>query len=377
MTKSTSPAANAGLPAIDRRSVVCGLGTAAVGAPSCNATLPCMLLGQRYSALLGGHPMTKIASLPTIAGALLALGLSAAPAQAGPNRTWVSGKGTDSGGCPVTAPCRTFAFALTQTAAGGEIDVLDPAGYGPVTITKALSIVNDGVGTAAIEASSGSGVTINAGAGDNVHLRGLTIAGLGSGANGIQFNSGENLAIENCVIRNFEANAGILISPSTSSSFSVSNTIASNNFTSNRFGTFGSGITIEGKLGAAAVTGVLSKVTANNNGTGISVPGATGSLNVTIVDSEVSNNSDAGVSVGGATVVMVRNSVASYNGTGLLANGSSGGIGAILRLAHSVVTGNGTGVATGSGGILRSYGDNDINGNTNDNFGALTTIPMH
>ena len=96
--------------------------------------------------------MIKITSLSTIAGALLACGLSAAPAQAGPNRTWVSGTGTDSGACTRAAPCRTFAFALTQTAAGGEIDVLDPAGYGTVTITKAISIVNDGVGVAAIGA---------------------------------------------------------------------------------------------------------------------------------------------------------------------------------------------------------------------------------
>src|ERR1700731_3788240 len=97
------------------------------------ATLPCHVsCSGNAPALLGGHAMIKITSLPTIAGALLALGLSAAPAQAGPNRTWVSGRGTDAGGCPVTAPCRTFAFALTQTAAGGQIDVLDPAGYGTV-----------------------------------------------------------------------------------------------------------------------------------------------------------------------------------------------------------------------------------------------------
>ena len=90
--------------------------------------------------LLGGHSMMKTASLPTIAGALLLCGLSAAPAQAGPNWTFVSGKGTDSGACTITAPCRSFAFALTQTAAGGEIDVLDPAGYGTVTIAKPISI---------------------------------------------------------------------------------------------------------------------------------------------------------------------------------------------------------------------------------------------
>src|ERR1700674_495628 len=84
---------------------------------------------------------TKITALPAIAGALLACGLSAAPAEAQSSRTFVSGTGTDSGACTRVAPCKTFAFALTQTAAGAEIDVLDVAGYGHVTITKAISIL--------------------------------------------------------------------------------------------------------------------------------------------------------------------------------------------------------------------------------------------
>jgi hypothetical protein len=217
-----------------------------------------MLLRQHYSALLGGHSMIKITSL-SVAGAILACGLSAVPAHAA-NRTWVSGHGTDSGTCAFAAPCRTFAFALTQTAASGEIDVLDPGGYGAVTITKAISIANDGVGTTAIGAGSGNAITINAGANDSVHLRGLTIEGLGSGAVGIQFNTGGNLAIENCVIRNF-AFAGIYISPSTTSSFSVSNTIVSTDFLS---GAQGFGILVI-PSGSAAVTGVLSKVIANYN----------------------------------------------------------------------------------------------------------------
>ena len=223
--------------------------------------------------------MIKITTLPAIAAALLACGLSAAPAQAGPNRTWVSGMGTDSGACTRAAPCKTFPFALTQTAAGGEIDVLDPAGYGTVTITKAISIVNDGVGAATIGTSSGNGITINAGANDSVHLRGLTIEGLGSGANGILFNTGGNLAIENCVVRNFRG-SGIFIFSSTPMSFSVSNTIASDNSTE--------GIFVQ-PSGSAVVSGVLSKVTVNNNFGGINVVGSS-TLNVTIVDSEASNN---------------------------------------------------------------------------------------
>jgi hypothetical protein len=311
--------------------------------------------------------MIKIASLTTIATALLACGLSAAPAEAGPNRTFVSGTGTDSG--TRTAPCKTFGFVITVTNPGGEIDVLDPAGYGAVTINHAISIVNDGVGVAAIGVSSGNAITISAGATDSVHLRGLTLTGLGSGSNGIQFNSGGNLAIENCVVRGF-SNVGINISPTTSSSFSVSNTIAANN---------GFGIVAQ-PTGSAVVTGVLSKVTANNNFFGISVVGsltAGASLNVTIVDSEASNNAH-GVGAFSSSghppaAVMLRNVVATSNNQfGLEAESN-----AILRVAHSVVTGNGTGLFTSGGGILNSYGDNDIDGNTNDNFGALTTIPTH
>jgi len=130
---------------------------------------------------------------------------------------------------------------------------------------------------------------------------------------------------------------------------------------------------------------VLSKVITNNNGVGILVNGAatTGaSLNVTIVDSVASNNPGFGVeavssSGHAATAVMLLNVVASYSvaghlpGTGLFA-----GQNAILRVAHSVVTGNGTRVFT-SGGTIFSYGDNDIDGNTNNNTGVLTPLAMH
>jgi hypothetical protein len=314
--------------------------------------------------------MTKIASLQAIAGALLACGLSAAPAQAGPNRTWVSGHGTDSGACTLALPCRSFGFAFTQTAAGGEIDVLDPASYGPMHITNAISVVNDGVGVAIIEAPSGNGIVINAGPNDSVRMRGLIIEGDGTGSDGIAFGSGGYLEIENCIIRNFR-NSGIEIAPITSSSFSVLNTIASNN--SNN------GIVV-GPAASATVTGVLSNVTANNNNlNGISVGGTLTTaalLNVTIVDSAFFNNANAGVGVnsvggGAATAVMVRNSVVRSNEIGLFAQN------AILRVAHSVVTGNSNGVGVGPGGILISHGDNDINGNTRNNSVVLTVIPTH
>jgi hypothetical protein len=132
--------------------------------------------------------------------------------------------------------------------------------------------------------------------------------------------------------------------------------------------------------GSAVVTGVLSNVITNNNADGIVVNGqlTTGaSLNVTIVDSEASNNVAGGVEADSSSghpsaAVMLRNVVASDNGIGLEADRT-----AILRVAHSVVTGNGTGVATSGGGILNSYGDNDIDGNTRDLTYLLTPLPMH
>src|SRR5262249_47987292 len=144
------------------------------------------------------------------------------------NRTFVSGHGSDSNPCTLAAPCRSFAGALTQTNAGGEIAVLDTAGYGAVTITKAVSIVNEEGVEAGITVTSGDGITINAGASDVVNLRGLTIVGAG-GNNGITLNTGANLNVQNCVIRGF-SNFGLNLVPTSSSDINVSNTILSGNF---------------------------------------------------------------------------------------------------------------------------------------------------
>ncbi|MBA2349343.1 MAG: right-handed parallel beta-helix repeat-containing protein, partial [Solirubrobacterales bacterium] len=112
--------------------------------------------------------------------ALLLLALLPAAAQAQATRTWASGVGDDANPCSRTAPCKTFAGAISKTAAGGEIDALDPGGYGAVTITKAITI--DGSGThASILAGGSTGVTINA-PNAAVVLRDLSINGTGGGA---------------------------------------------------------------------------------------------------------------------------------------------------------------------------------------------------
>src|SRR5215468_56034 len=155
--------------------------------------------------------MKRIALLSAVA---LVVTTASSSAFAQNNRTFVSGNGSDSNPCSLAAPCRSFAGALAQTSPGGEIAVLDTAGYGAVTITKAISIVNEEGVEAGITVTSGDGITINAGASDVVNLRGLTIVGAG-GNNGITFTSGGALNIQNCVVRGFNSN-GLNLVPTVS-----------------------------------------------------------------------------------------------------------------------------------------------------------------
>src|SRR5580692_8749873 len=97
----------------------------------------------------------------------------ASPASAQATRTWVSGVGDDANPCSRTAPCKTFAGAISKTAAAGEINVLDPGGYGAVTITKSIRIYNDGVGEAGVLVSGTNGIVISAASTDAIYLRGL------------------------------------------------------------------------------------------------------------------------------------------------------------------------------------------------------------
>src|SRR5213593_3906867 len=121
---------------------------------------------------------------------------AAATLNAQATRTWVSGVGDDVNPCSRTAPCKTFAGAISKTAAGGEIDALDPAGFGAVTITKAITI--DGSGTfASILGSLTNGIVVNAGVNDVVTIRGLSINGFSNGLDGIRFLAGAALNVEN------------------------------------------------------------------------------------------------------------------------------------------------------------------------------------
>jgi hypothetical protein len=137
-----------------------------------------------------------------IIGGVLAILTYSAPAHAQATRTWVSGVGDDANPCSRTAPCKTFAGAISKTAGGGEINVLDPGGFGGVTITKSIAIISDSI-EAGVLVSGTNAIIVNAGVNDKVLLSGLNINGIGTGLNGVRFIAGNTVTIRNCSIRNF------------------------------------------------------------------------------------------------------------------------------------------------------------------------------
>ena len=228
------------------------------------------------------------------------LGSSLAFAQA--TRTWVSGVGDDANPCSRTAPCRTFAGAISKTIAGGEISVLDPGGYGTVTITKPITI--SGVGEQASILSSGlQGIIINittlptAPQTNTVTLRDLQINGAGVtlGTNGVHVFGATTVILDHVNVFGFSTN------------------------------------------------GVLTE----------------GSSKVSITNSVFFNNSGIALHSQGSSTLTVENSQMNGNNIAVQAD-----LGSQIRLANNGVYDNKTGFACGTGGTLASAGNNRKAGNT-------------
>src|SRR5215469_18226201 len=176
--------------------------------------------------------MRKITLALAILGSTLLPALYTAPAFAQATRTWVSGVGDDVNPCSRTAPCKTFAGAISKTATGGEIDALDPGGYGAVTITKGITIDGGGGQVASVLVSGTNGIVVQAGPTNVVTLRNLRINGIaGAGAgglNGIRYLAVGALHIENCYIFGFTGD-GINVATSTTAAFFATDTFLTNN----------------------------------------------------------------------------------------------------------------------------------------------------
>jgi hypothetical protein len=154
-----------------------------------------------------------------LVGAMAMPLLYAAPAQAQATRTWVSGVGDDANPCSRTAPCKTWAGAISKTAPGGEIDALDPGGFGAVTITKSITLDGGGGQVASVLVAGTNGIVVQAGAADiviikNIRFQGLRGAGnANAGLDAIKFNAGASLIVENCEIYGFNNNGIEVSSP--------------------------------------------------------------------------------------------------------------------------------------------------------------------
>ena len=292
--------------------------------------------------------------------ALLVLGLDAAPGHAQATRTWVASSGDDANPCARTAPCKTFAGAASKTAAGGEINCIDAAAYGSVTITRAITIDCDGTGPAAIRATGSPGIVIQAGTSDQITLRSLDIDGGNGSGSGIRFLGGGALHVQNVIIRNFRGNAGagIEIAPGANASFDVVDSVMTGNLI---------GIEVR-PTGPAAVSGTIGRVTLADNDSGVVLDGSAGagSIDAVVVGSivrggrtAVQADSKTGMSlmIGGSTIAQ--------SATGIAQSGD-----AVVRIGSSIISGNVTGVT----GSVSSYGNNQFDGNVNE--AKMEVIPL-
>ncbi|HXG91304.1 MAG TPA: right-handed parallel beta-helix repeat-containing protein [Blastocatellia bacterium] len=304
----------------------------------------------------------KIA-LNTIALVVICLACnSLAHAQA--TRTWVSGVGDDVNPCSRTAPCKTFAGAISKTFINGEIDVLDPGGFGTITITKSITIDGTtGSGFGSILASGTTGVNISIAVSANdplrtVRLRNLSITGVGAsgtvgtrtGIRGVNITNAAAVYIENTLITDF-TQAGVQDSRTTGGQLYISSSTIRNNG--------GSGVVILPSSGSTAITTMVdaSRFEGNVNS---GFAGSNGSR-TTIRDSVAYGNSQSGFLVegpGGAGEMNLESCVVAGNGTGLTSN-----TGGTMRISNIMVTNNGTGVSS-TGGAFQSRGNNTIAGNT-------------
>ncbi|HEY2034717.1 MAG TPA: hypothetical protein VGH02_13620 [Rhizomicrobium sp.] len=333
--------------------------------------------------------MKKLVRLWGVLAAFALATLIAVPANAQASRTWISGVGDDANPCSRTAPCKTFAGAISKTAAGGEIDCLDPGGFGGVTITKSITLdCGGGIGgqVGSILVAGTNGITVNAAATDIVKIRNLTINGIQKvgtpGLSGIKFIQGAGLIVEHVGIFGFGGspsnNGGIDFEPGAGS---VPTDSASLNVldTEIQYG-LGDGILIA-PGGTGSATANLNRVTAMNNaGGGVNVKtnnaqsGA--GVTVTVRDSMFSSNAD-GVEIGAklgtapGRILMTGSALVGNTSAGGYANGMN----ATLSMGGTTVSANPTGLLTASSGIIRSFGDNYVFGNTTDgapNGPALT-----
>jgi len=307
---------------------------------------------------------------------LAAATVAASPAGAQATRTWVSGVGDDVNPCSRTAPCKTFAGAISKTAAGGEINCLDPGGYGTLTITKSITVDCTGTFGSTLNSGGINGFVINdslsATPGQaEVRLRGLQINGAGStpGLNGIRFISGKRLVVEDVFIQNQKSGFGISIAPSANS---ATVTVVNTTITNSGNGAAGGGIDARPTgTGTARVNLQNVRLVENANiALRVDSTATTGAADVSVFvdDSDISGASrgiDVASTSGAVSAVFMMvtdSSIFNNSSFGILANGNK----TRMRVGNTVITANGNGVTPSTGAIVNDVGGNINLGNATD-----------
>jgi len=301
-----------------------------------------------------------------ILGSAVAVMLSAVPASAQATRTFISGVGNDADPCSRTAPCRTFAGAIVKTFINGEINCLDPGGYGTVNITKSITI--DCTGTLGSDLSSGTtGVIVNIPVSVNdptrsVRLRGITINGTGAsgavgtrtGIDGIRILQANSVFVEETVIAEF-SQQGIEVAATNNVNLVLNDvTIRNTNV---------AGVTLATTAGQVVAS--FNNVRINGTPIGLS---AANRVRASIRNVMLSHNTTGIQTSGVDNIVNADNVMISFATTGVL-----GSAGSTVRISNSVITQNATGL-NANGGSIVSMSGNSVTGNTAD--GAFTaTVP--
>ena len=296
--------------------------------------------------------MTRFRMMINVLAVSVVCLLCGSMAQAQATRTWVSGVGDDANPCSRTAPCKTFAGAISKTAPCGEISVLDPGGFGAVTITKSITINGDGT-LAGILAALTNGVIVSAGVNDVVILRNISINGACSGLNGIRYLTGRSLRVENCTIYGFTTH-GIDVNHSTTDAtkpgeLTVENTSITNINTV--------GIRVARNGGLADPSAMINNVKINRAGFGIDLLNAT---TATVSNSVVSHVTNQAVVTEGTSIANVATSVLFKNGTGISALAA----GSTVNFANCDIFNNSTGLNIVAGATGNRFGNSRIFQNT-------------
>jgi hypothetical protein len=315
------------------------------------------LLPNAIKSYFTGENLMKLISA-VLTFAVLAV-LLVTPAHAQATRTWVSGVGDDANPCSRTAPCKTFAGAISKTAAAGEISVLDPGGFGAVTITKSITINGDGT-LAGILSAGTNGIIINAGVNDKIIIRNISINGAGTGINGIRFLAGKQLTVDNVTITGITGRGIDVSLTATGASVIVNNTRITN---------AGTGIFLSTTVGN--VLGMVDHVQLTGLTNGLEAFTG-GRANVS--NSVISGNSSNGVLASGAnSFINLNNSQITFNN---LVGVNASVAGSTIRISNNDIANNTAGISIAGSATVSSAVNNRVVGNVGTTAPNGTAIPI-